>query len=277
MSNTRKLHPTIATFLLSIIFLLLLTAKQHVVSQVQAQNVGVGDTTPTFTPTPTGIGSTAPTNTPTPIPTYTVSGTLFVDSNNNGVQDNGEVGYQGATVSINTVPTDWATTDTNGAYSFINVPSGNYSVNYSVPVGYQATTTRPVSVTLGPDATVNFGIMPIPTNTPVPTAVPTPTNTPIPTPTPDTVAPAVSITSPANNSSVRKNSFVTITATASDNIAVSNVDFYVNNSLVCSDTTSAYSCAWTVPSKPNVNYTLKAKAFDTSSNFSETSITVTSH
>lgn len=57
----------------------------------------------------------------------------------------------------------------------------------------------------------------------------------------DTIAPTVSITNPANGAIVARKSTVTITATASDNVGVTRVDFLVNGALQCSDTTAPYS------------------------------------
>lgn len=110
---------------------------------------------------------------------------------------------------------------------------------------------------------------PTPTSTPTPTYTPTPTNTPTPTPTPgigDTTPPTISITSPANNATVSRHSNVTITASASDNIGVTKVEFYVNNTLKTTDTTSPYSYIWSVPNSRNVQYTLTAKAYDAAGN-----------
>lgn len=92
----------------------------------------------------------------------------------------------------------------------------------------------------------------------------------------DTTAPTVSITSPANNSVVSKNSTVTISANASDNVAVSKVEFYVNNTLKCTDISSPYACSWNVPSGKNT-YTLTAKAYDAiNNNTTSQNVTVTS-
>jgi hypothetical protein len=92
----------------------------------------------------------------------------------------------------------------------------------------------------------------------------------------DTTNPTLSITSPSNFSSVSRNTTVTIRATASDNRAVANVQFFVNNTLRCTDTTSAYTCSWPVPSARGVRYTLRARATDTSGNVTERTVTVTS-
>lgn len=99
---------------------------------------------------------------------------------------------------------------------------------------------------------------------------------PSPTPTPDTQDPTVSISYPLYGSYVRKNSIINIQAQATDNIAVSKVEFYVNSNLICTDTTYPYSCSWFVPKRPRITYNLTANAYDTSDNNASHSIVVTS-
>lgn len=117
-----------------------------------------------------------------------------------------------------------------------------------------------------------------PISSPIISPFPTPTlaPTPVPTPAPDTINPSVSITFPINGSTVRKNSNVTIQATASDNVGVSKVEFYVAGSIVCTDTAAPYSCVWRVPKPPRVTYSIQAKAYDTSNNSAQHSISITS-
>jgi hypothetical protein len=93
---------------------------------------------------------------------------------------------------------------------------------------------------------------------------------------PDTTPPTVSITNPKNGSTVSKNSSITIQATASDASGISKVEFYVNDSLKCTDTTSNYTCLWNIPPPSNATYTLKAKAYDKRNNSATHSITVQS-
>jgi hypothetical protein len=93
---------------------------------------------------------------------------------------------------------------------------------------------------------------------------------------PDTTAPTVRITSPANGSTVAKGKTVTIAATASDDRAVARVEFRVNGTLKCWDTTAPYTCAWAVPKQANVTYTLMATAFDAAGNSTSVSVTVKS-
>ena len=92
----------------------------------------------------------------------------------------------------------------------------------------------------------------------------------------DNIPPAVSITNPSNGAVVARKTVVTIMATASDNVGVTRVDFLVNGSLQCSDTTAPYSCNWRVPSAPNKTYQLQARAFDQAGNLGAASVQVTS-
>ncbi|HJY29846.1 MAG TPA: PQQ-dependent sugar dehydrogenase [Pyrinomonadaceae bacterium] len=91
----------------------------------------------------------------------------------------------------------------------------------------------------------------------------------------DTIPPTVSITNPANGAIVARRSTVTITATASDNVGVTRVEFLVNGALQCTDTTAPYSCNWSVPNARNVTYQLQARAFDQAGNAGTASIQVT--
>jgi hypothetical protein len=82
----------------------------------------------------------------------------------------------------------------------------------------------------------------------------------------DTIPPTVTLTSPSNGSVVSAKSSVTLTASASDAVDVTRVEFYVNGALQCTDATSAYSCAWKVPGGRNKSYRIQAKAFDSAGN-----------
>lgn len=115
-----------------------------------------------------------------------------------------------------------------------------------------------------------------PTPAPSPTPSPSPSPSPTPTPLVDTEAPIVSITSPANGSFVSRNKNVTISASASDNVAVKKVDFYINGDFFHTDTTKPYTASWRVPNTRNVTYTIKAIAYDTSNNTGQASISVIS-
>ena len=90
----------------------------------------------------------------------------------------------------------------------------------------------------------------------------------------DNIAPTVAITNPANNATVARKSNVTITATASDNVAVTRVDFLINGALQCSDTAAPYSCVWRVPNPMGRTYQIQARAFDAAGNNATASIQV---
>jgi len=97
-----------------------------------------------------------------------------------------------------------------------------------------------------------------------------------PPPPVDNIPPAVSITNPANGATVARKSTVTITATASDNVGVTRVEFLVSGAVQCTDTTTPYSCNWKVPSGPSNTFQLQARAFDQAGNVGTASIQVTS-
>jgi len=71
---------------------------------------------------------------------------------------------------------------------------------------------------------------------------------------------------------------VTLTASASDNLGVTRVEFYVNSVLKCTDTSSPYTCTWKVPKTVGVTYSLQAKAYDAPGNAGISAVVqVTSH
>ncbi|BDD05217.1 hypothetical protein AUTU_27000 [Aureibacter tunicatorum] len=75
------------------------------------------------------------------------------------------------------------------------------------------------------------------------------------------LAPQVAISSPSNGSQQTKNQAVSISATASDaDGSVSNVKFYINNSLISTDSQSPYQASYT-PTQDGT-YTIKAEATD---------------
>ena len=127
--------------------------------------VPVGGTTITVT-TPTGTTLTTANNpqtvnvpaggaTAAPIgfqPKATIAGVIFADTNGNGLQDAGEPGISGATVTITPVSGGapvTVTTDPNGNYSAPNLPLGNYTVSTGTPANTSLTTgNNPQAVTL---------------------------------------------------------------------------------------------------------------------------------
>jgi subtilisin family serine protease len=85
--------------------------------------------------------------------------------------------------------------------------------------------------------------------------------TPPPT---DTIPPSTSITSPTAGSTL--SGTTTISASASDNVGVTQVDFYVGSALIGSDTTSPYSISWNTTSSANGSYSLTTRARDAAGN-----------
>jgi len=90
--------------------------------------------------------------------------------------------------------------------------------------------------------------------------------------TADKTAPVVSITSPANNAIV--SGTINIQASASDNVGVTLVSFYVDNVLVGSKTSSPYSVSWNTVNASSGNHLIKVTAQDAAGNISNSSIQV---
>jgi bacterial leucyl aminopeptidase len=78
--------------------------------------------------------------------------------------------------------------------------------------------------------------------------------------TPDTTPPSVSITAPAGGATV--SGTVTISANATDNVGVTQVDFLVDGVVKGSDTSAPYSFAWDTTTAANGSHTLTARAAD---------------
>ncbi len=79
--------------------------------------------------------------------------------------------------------------------------------------------------------------------------------------------PTVEITSPVDGSLIGIATLVEITADAGDNVAVSKVDFYIDDAFLSSDSDSAYEAFWSVNKlTPLGAHTLFARAFDRAGN-----------
>ncbi len=94
-------------------------------------------------------------------------------------------------------------------------------------------------------------------------------------PPPDTTPPTVSMTAPANGATVSGS--VTLSADASDNVAVAGVQFQLDGAnLGAEDTASPYSLNWNTSTASNGTHSLRAVARDTSGNISTSAaVTVT--
>ena len=82
-----------------------------------------------------------------------------------------------------------------------------------------------------------------------------------PAPGGDTVLPTVSITAPARVSGI-----TAVSVSASDNVGVATVEFYVNNVLQGTLTSAPYNFNWDISLLSKGSYTLSAKAYDAAKN-----------
>jgi beta-glucanase (GH16 family) len=89
----------------------------------------------------------------------------------------------------------------------------------------------------------------------------------------DTTAPTVALTSPASGTTLKRNTTVALAADATDNVAVSKVEFYSGTTLLGSDTTAPYAGSWKTGTKKGVQ-TITAKAYDPAGNVATASSTV---
>jgi hypothetical protein len=90
---------------------------------------------------------------------------------------------------------------------------------------------------------------------------------------PDTTAPAVSFSAPASGATVAGTT--TVSANASDNVAVTRVDLYLDAALYASKTAAPYSFAWNTLATADGAHTLKLVAVDAAGNSANTSMAVT--
>jgi len=92
------------------------------------------------------------------------------------------------------------------------------------------------------------------------------------TTTADTTAPVVSITSPTSGATV-KGTFL-VQGTATDNVGVKTIQFYVDSSLVSSAVASPFGFSWNSAGVANGTHTLTVKAYDAANNVGSASVTV---
>lgn len=88
----------------------------------------------------------------------------------------------------------------------------------------------------------------------------------------DTAPPIISINSPIDNATL--SGTVAVTATASDDLGVSKVEFYVNGGLTSTSSAAPYSYNWDTTSVANGLYNLVAKAYDSKGKVAQANIDV---
>jgi subtilisin family serine protease len=89
----------------------------------------------------------------------------------------------------------------------------------------------------------------------------------------DGVSPQVSLTSPAEG--VTLTGTVTLTATASDDVAVTRVEFLADGQLLGTATTAPYSISWNSVDAENGPLVIMARAYDSGCNSQDSVVTVT--
>ena len=90
----------------------------------------------------------------------------------------------------------------------------------------------------------------------------------------DEVAPTTAITSPANGATV--SGAIEVDASASDNVAVTKVEFYLDGVLQSTDTSSPYSWMWDTTTAAEGAHSLSSKAYDAAGNVgTSTAVSVT--
>ena len=207
----------------------------------------------------------------------------FSNVDTSGTSGSGAIGATGTANAISGAPSASLTTTRNNSWVF----------------GVGTDFDNAVARTVGPNQTVvhqylapvgdTYWVQRILTPTPVsPTSVTINDTAPAadrfnlfiveikPSTTTDPTPPTVSMTAPANGATV-SGSNVTVSATASDNVAVAGVQFKLDgNDLGAEVTTSPYSLSWNTTSVANGSHSLTAVARDTSSNTATaTAVTVT--
>jgi protocatechuate 3,4-dioxygenase beta subunit len=110
----------------------------------------------TWTSTVNTPGPAAVLNAPSVL-AASITGVVFVDSNDDGIQDNGELGLAGVVVAAldaegNTVGS--TTTRSDGSYSIGQIAPGNYTLQFTAPSGYVMNgasniTSEPINLTYG--------------------------------------------------------------------------------------------------------------------------------
>ena len=116
--------------------------------------------------------------------------------------------------------------------------------------------------------------VPVSVPAPAPAPVPVPVPAPVPAPAPDAQAPVVSITNPVNGSVLRRRSTINVTATAIDNVGISEVRMSLNGALICASTSPPFQCQMRLSASRNWTGKVDVQAFDMAGNIGSKSITV---
>ena len=159
------------------------------------------------------------------------------------------------TVQISSPILSWCRIEAAGAAPLVNVNFGSTPSFASHTLGVNAADSN-----LEVDALLL---------TESPTTIPTPyagTCASPATTQPDTQAPSVVIVSPANGAILVRNTVQLITATASDNVGVTKVEFYRNNVLQTTISGPSSSYVWSWKPTQTGSRTITVKAYDAAGN-----------
>jgi peptidoglycan/xylan/chitin deacetylase (PgdA/CDA1 family) len=80
----------------------------------------------------------------------------------------------------------------------------------------------------------------------------------------DSTAPIAGVTAPADGSTVAGT--VTLSANASDNVAIDRIEYLVDGSVISSDTSGPFSISWNSRTVPNGTHSIAVRAVDTAGN-----------
>ncbi|MBI3071878.1 MAG: putative Ig domain-containing protein [Deltaproteobacteria bacterium] len=89
----------------------------------------------------------------------------------------------------------------------------------------------------------------------------------------DPTPPDVSITAPVNGAEI--NGVVSITATATDNVGVTRVEFFKDGRYLATNTSAPFAASWDTDDETLGSHTLSARAYDASGNVAMSTVTVT--
>jgi hypothetical protein len=84
----------------------------------------------------------------------------------------------------------------------------------------------------------------------------------------------VTITSPGNGSTFSRRASIAASASASDNVGVKEVRFYLDGVMRCAGTSAPYQCQLSLPSKKGWSGTLEVQASDAAGNVGRSSVSL---
>jgi hypothetical protein len=146
--------------------------------------------------------------------------------------------------------------------SFSTMPKGT---NGQIATYWGSDIPIGASPSISPLPTTFMSPTPLPTLLPSPTPLTTPLAIVSPSPVSSSTSMTVAIINPVNSASVERKSQLQIKASVQGSNAISQVLFYIDGNLQCNlkgSTNTTYSCNWTVPAKPGVNYRIKVEGYD---------------